>query len=40
MWPRRQAIGIMALINGLLLAIWLLGISWSSALLSLRYTLR
>ena len=35
MWPRRQAIGIMALINGLLLAIWLLGISWSSALLSL-----
>ena len=35
MWPRRQAIAIMALINAALLAIWLLGISWSSALLSL-----
>jgi signal transduction histidine kinase len=35
MWPRWQAIAIMALINGLLLAIWLQGISLTSALLAL-----
>jgi signal transduction histidine kinase len=35
MWPRWQAIAIMAIINGLLLAIWLAGISLTSALLSL-----
>jgi signal transduction histidine kinase len=35
MWPRWQAIAIMAVINGLLLAIWLQGISLTSALLAL-----
>lgn len=35
MWPRWQAIAIMALINGLLLAIWLQGISLTSAVLAL-----
>ena len=35
MWPRWQALAIMAAINGLMLAIWLLGISLSSALLAL-----
>lgn len=34
MWPRWQAIAIMALINGALLSIWLLGISWASAVLA------
>ena len=35
MWPRWQAIAIMVLINALLMAVWLLGISLSNALLSL-----
>ncbi len=34
MWPRWRAIAIMAVINGLLLAIWLRGISLPSALLA------
>ena len=34
MWPRWQAIAIMAVINGLLLVIWLQGISLTSALLA------
>lgn len=35
MWPRGQAITIMLIANGLLLANWMLGISFSSALLAL-----
>ncbi|HWS26984.1 MAG TPA: histidine kinase dimerization/phosphoacceptor domain-containing protein, partial [Xanthomonadales bacterium] len=35
MWPRRQALLLMGAINLALLAIWLQGISWSNALLSL-----
>jgi signal transduction histidine kinase len=35
MWPRWQAIALMALINGLMLAIWLMGIPLGSALLAL-----
>ncbi len=35
LWPRAQAILIMLLCNLLLLAIWIQGISWTSALLSL-----
>ena len=35
MWPRWQAIAIMAVINGLLLAIWLQGTGWTSAVLAL-----
>lgn len=35
MWPRWQAITIMLIANGLLLANWMLGISFSSAVLAL-----
>ncbi len=35
LWPRRQALALMGAINLALIVIWMQGISWSSALLSL-----